>query len=61
MNRWCCKHSAILAWTCCIATVGTALHRLKNEGMVLRFADGWDLASHYPDGLRARLEKAEKA
>ena len=39
------------------ATVATALYRLKNEGIVLRFPDGWDLASSYPDNLRSRLEK----
>lgn len=37
-------------------TVGTALHRLKSEGIVLRFPDGWDLAASYPDNLRRRLE-----
>jgi hypothetical protein len=42
------------------ATVGTALYRLKNEGVLLRFPDGWDLASSYPDGLRSRLEKDAK-
>ena len=39
------------------ATVSTALYRLKTEGVVLRFPDGWDLASSYPDSLRSRLEK----
>lgn len=42
------------------STVATALLRLKNEGVVLRFADGWDLASSYPDSLRNRLEKDTK-
>jgi hypothetical protein len=42
------------------ATVGTALHRMKDDGTVLRFADGWDLASSYPDSLRGRLEKEAK-
>ena len=41
-------------------TVATALHRLKAEGAVLRFEDGWDLASSYPDSLRSRLEKDRK-
>jgi hypothetical protein len=36
-------------------TVATALHRLKNDGIVLRFDDGWDLAASYPDNLRHRL------
>ncbi len=42
------------------ATISTALHRLKADGVVLRFADGWDLAAHYPDNLRNRLEKDRK-
>ena len=43
------------------ATVGTALLRLKKEGIVLRFADGWDLAASYPDSLKNRLEKDSKS
>jgi hypothetical protein len=39
------------------STVATALYRLKNDGVVLRFPDGWDVASSYPDGLRNRLQK----
>lgn len=39
------------------ATVATALGRMKDEGTILRFPDGWDLASSYPDNLRNRLEK----
>lgn len=39
------------------ATVATALGRMKDDGTVLRFPDGWDLASSYPDSLRTRLEK----
>jgi hypothetical protein len=39
------------------ATVATALLRLKREGVVLRFVDGWDLAASYPDSLKNRLEK----
>jgi hypothetical protein len=42
------------------ATVATALYRLKNEGVILRFPDGWDLASSYPESLRGRLEKDAK-
>src|SRR5207302_11103858 len=42
------------------ATVGTALLRLKDEGMVLRFPDGWDLAASYPDSLKNRLDKDAK-
>jgi len=42
------------------ATVATALHRLKGEGTILRFDDGWDLAASYPDSLRNRLEKDVK-
>lgn len=39
------------------ATVATALYRLKKDGTILRFPDGWDLAASYPDNLRNRLEK----
>jgi hypothetical protein len=39
------------------STVATALMRLKNDGVVLRFPDGWDLASSYPESLRNRLQK----
>jgi hypothetical protein len=44
------------------ATIATALGRMKDEGTVLRFPDGWDLSASYPDSLRARLEnpKARK-
>jgi hypothetical protein len=38
-------------------TVTGALHRLKSAGAVLRFKDGWGLADHYPDSLRARIAK----
>jgi hypothetical protein len=41
-------------------TVTGALHRLKTAGAVLRFKDGWGLADHYPESLRARLAKDEK-
>lgn len=42
------------------ATVATALYRLKTDGVILRFPDGWDVASSYPDSLRSRLEKDAK-
>jgi hypothetical protein len=42
------------------STVATALFRLKNEGVVLRFDEGWDLAASYPDSLRSRLESREQ-
>jgi hypothetical protein len=42
------------------ATVSTALARMKDDGTVLRFPDGWDLAASYPDSLRGRLEKDTK-
>jgi hypothetical protein len=38
-------------------TVATALYRLKTDGIILRFPDGWDVASSYPDSLRNRLSK----
>jgi hypothetical protein len=33
---------------------------MKEDHIVLRFPDGWDLASSYPDNLRGRLEKDAK-
>jgi hypothetical protein len=42
------------------ATVATALGRLKDEGTILRFPDGWDLAASYPESLRGRLQKEGK-
>ena len=38
------------------ATVATALGRMKDDGLVLRFPDGWDLSASYPDSLRNRLD-----
>jgi hypothetical protein len=38
------------------ASVAASLFRLKKAGTVLRFADGWDLAEHYPDHIRKKLE-----
>jgi len=36
------------------------LFRLKKDGIVLRFDDGWGLAEWYPESFRARIEeKAE--
>jgi hypothetical protein len=45
------------------STVATALGRLRDEGIVLRFPDGWDLAESYPESLRNRLngKSASKA
>jgi hypothetical protein len=40
------------------ASVAATLFRLKKAGVVLRFADGWDLAEHYPDHIRKKLEPA---
>lgn len=37
-----------------------ALHRLKANGEVLRFNDGWGLAELYPPSLRVNLEKGSK-
>jgi hypothetical protein len=33
-------------------TVTGSLHRMRDAGIVLRFADGWDLAESYPDHIR---------
>lgn len=43
------------------ATVATALGRMREDGDVLRFPDGWDLAASYPESLRNRLDKDTKA
>src|SRR5207247_9040991 len=37
-----------------------ALHRLKGNGEVLRFKDGWGLAELYPVSLRSSLKKDSK-
>jgi hypothetical protein len=37
--------------------VAGALFRLKKSGEVLRFSDGWGLAEHYPEHLRAKLSQ----
>jgi hypothetical protein len=42
------------------ATVTGALHRLKADGEVLRFKDGWDLAEAHSAALRNRLAKENK-
>lgn len=39
-----------------------SLNRLKDRGEVLRFKDGWALAAHYPESLRARInDTAQKS
>ncbi len=43
------------------ASVAATLFRLKKAGVVLRFADGWDLAEHYPDHIRKKLEPTTTA
>ena len=43
------------------ASVAATLFRLKKAGVVLRFADGWDLAEHYPDHIRKKLESTTAA
>jgi hypothetical protein len=41
------------------AFVNSALFRLKNEGALLRFDDGWGLSEWYPESFRTRIvEKA---
>ena len=36
-------------------SLNTTLYRLRNEGVLLRFSDGWDLAEPYPEQFRQRL------
>lgn len=43
------------------ANIAAALFRLKKAGVVLRFKDGWDLAEHYPDHIRNKLEDGGKS
>lgn len=43
------------------ASVAATLFRLKKAGLVLRFTDGWDLAEHYPDHIRKKLESTTAA
>lgn len=38
------------------ASVASSLFRMKKAGLVLRFEDGWDLAEHYPEHIRKKLE-----
>ncbi len=40
--------------------VNTALYRLKAQGKVLRFDDGWGLAEWYPEGFRSRIDQSNK-
>jgi hypothetical protein len=38
------------------AGVASALFRMRQAGVVLRFEDGWDLAAHYPEHIRKNLQ-----
>ena len=40
--------------------MNTALHRLRESGKVLRFSDGWALASLYPPHIRASAQRSQK-
>jgi hypothetical protein len=39
------------------AFINSGLFRLKNDGVVLRFDDGWGLAEWYPESFRNRVDK----
>jgi len=41
--------------------VGTTMHRMKSNGELLQFKDGWGLAELYPEALRNRLAGAKEA
>jgi len=41
--------------------VTTTMHRMKNEGDLLQFKDGWGLAELYPESLRIRITKDAEA
>lgn len=36
-------------------TLSSTLYRLKSDGELLKFKDGWDLAASYPESFRQRL------
>jgi hypothetical protein len=40
-------------------TLNGTLHRLRKNGELLQFPDGWDLADSYPEGFRQRLAQSE--
>ena len=40
--------------------VNNTLYRLKDEGRLLRFDDGWGLPEWYPEGFRSRVERNHK-
>jgi hypothetical protein len=40
-------------------TVTTTMHRMKEQGELLQFKDGWGLAEHYPESLRTRLAQSK--
>ncbi len=40
--------------------VNNTLYRLKAQGKVLRFDDGWGLAEWYPEGFRSRIDQNKK-
>ena len=37
--------------------VMNTMYRLKSEGELLKFKDGWGLAELYPENLRTRINK----
>lgn len=41
-------------------SLNTTLYRLKNDGVLLQFKEGWDLAEAYPEHFRQRLTKDSK-
>jgi hypothetical protein len=41
-------------------TLITTMHRMKDNGILLKFKEGWDLAGAYPESFRQRVAKDEK-
>jgi hypothetical protein len=43
------------------ATLSATLHRMKKNGELLQFKDGWDLAESYPDSFKQRMAQTAEA
>lgn len=41
-------------------TLSSTLHRMRKNGELLQFKDGWDLAESYPESFRARMTDAKE-
>lgn len=41
-------------------TLSSTLHRMRKNGELLQFKDGWDLAQSYPESFRQRMNDAKE-